>query len=291
MTIDYDIPCVACRYNLRGLHPDGLCPECAVPIAHSVSGAALYGRSRNSLLTMRAGVTYLRWGVVGALVSVLLSVFIVPFLLFVFNYALLGLVVSSVLWFFGPILAHGLVLLGVYRITVKEEDATSSEGHPACPRAAIRILGVVGFVGIIVSAACVWSGAPRVFAFAGWLMEFAGVGMIFLLLRYLAGLAQCARDSSLVRSTTVVGYGMTVALQAVLVFTFLGRATGFPSHAVALALFALISAGVNRYTLIGGFGNCVAGVLCIALAVWALSILKRYREVFDSAAERAEEQA
>jgi len=27
-----DVPCLCCRYNLRGLLPDGLCPECGTPI-------------------------------------------------------------------------------------------------------------------------------------------------------------------------------------------------------------------------------------------------------------------
>jgi hypothetical protein len=34
-TIENDLPCVRCRYNLRGLPPDGRCPECAVAVAAS----------------------------------------------------------------------------------------------------------------------------------------------------------------------------------------------------------------------------------------------------------------
>lgn len=35
--IDHDIVCSACGYNLRGLLPDGKCPECGTPIAESVT--------------------------------------------------------------------------------------------------------------------------------------------------------------------------------------------------------------------------------------------------------------
>jgi hypothetical protein len=31
-----DVPCCMCAYNLRGLRPEGLCPECAAPIATSL---------------------------------------------------------------------------------------------------------------------------------------------------------------------------------------------------------------------------------------------------------------
>src|SRR3954451_15889338 len=36
-TIDADIPCAGCRYNLRGLQADGKCPECAGSIVGSIA--------------------------------------------------------------------------------------------------------------------------------------------------------------------------------------------------------------------------------------------------------------
>jgi uncharacterized repeat protein (TIGR04138 family) len=35
-TIDSDVPCAACGYNLRGLVFDGRCPECGLDIIHSL---------------------------------------------------------------------------------------------------------------------------------------------------------------------------------------------------------------------------------------------------------------
>lgn len=35
----WDVPCVTCGYNLRGLTPEGACPECASPVAGSIRAA------------------------------------------------------------------------------------------------------------------------------------------------------------------------------------------------------------------------------------------------------------
>jgi len=35
--INRDLPCLKCQYNLRGLSPDGLCPECGHSIRDSIN--------------------------------------------------------------------------------------------------------------------------------------------------------------------------------------------------------------------------------------------------------------
>lgn len=42
-TLDADLPCVHCNYNLRGLTVDGACPECGRPVADSTRDDALRG--------------------------------------------------------------------------------------------------------------------------------------------------------------------------------------------------------------------------------------------------------
>lgn len=34
--VTFDLPCYACRYNLRGLAYEGLCPECGLAVAHTL---------------------------------------------------------------------------------------------------------------------------------------------------------------------------------------------------------------------------------------------------------------
>jgi hypothetical protein len=40
-TLDRDIACLSCGYNLRGLAPNGSCPECGRAIADSLRGGRL----------------------------------------------------------------------------------------------------------------------------------------------------------------------------------------------------------------------------------------------------------
>src|SRR5687767_2443148 len=39
--VSADVPCRGCSYNLRGLHQDSRCPECAIPVGLSIRGNLL----------------------------------------------------------------------------------------------------------------------------------------------------------------------------------------------------------------------------------------------------------
>ncbi|MBN1512009.1 MAG: hypothetical protein JXB13_08340 [Phycisphaerae bacterium] len=57
--LETDLPCVSCGYNLRGLPPDGRCPECATPVAVSLQGDWLRFANRQWLQGIRWGVAAL----------------------------------------------------------------------------------------------------------------------------------------------------------------------------------------------------------------------------------------
>lgn len=42
-TLGLDLRCISCGYNLRGLTAEGVCPECAHPIARSITARSLCG--------------------------------------------------------------------------------------------------------------------------------------------------------------------------------------------------------------------------------------------------------
>ena len=46
-SIDHDLSCMICGYNLRALPPAGLCPECGTDIARSTQGDLLKFADRN----------------------------------------------------------------------------------------------------------------------------------------------------------------------------------------------------------------------------------------------------
>jgi hypothetical protein len=53
--IDQDVPCLECRYNLRGLDPAGRCPECGHGNAQSLRGDYLHFSDRAWLKRLRLG--------------------------------------------------------------------------------------------------------------------------------------------------------------------------------------------------------------------------------------------
>jgi len=61
-TIDTDVVCRRCGYNLRGLRPSGRCPECGTPIGLSVSGDLLRFADPSWVETLALGIRYILWG-------------------------------------------------------------------------------------------------------------------------------------------------------------------------------------------------------------------------------------
>jgi hypothetical protein len=55
-TIDLDRPCLACGYNLRGLSPSSVCPECGSSVARSLQGNLLRFSGAEYLRQLHRGV-------------------------------------------------------------------------------------------------------------------------------------------------------------------------------------------------------------------------------------------
>ncbi len=97
-----DHPCRDCGYNLRGLPPEGLCPECATPVMKSLRGDALQHVSLRWLTTVQRGLQAL---IVTVLSAVLLFCafwfafvgcwFLMACLVFGFGSAMLGVVLVT----------------------------------------------------------------------------------------------------------------------------------------------------------------------------------------------------
>ena len=54
-SVEGDIPCRKCSYNLRGLPLDGRCPECGTPVGVSVNGELLRYSDPEFIQTLRRG--------------------------------------------------------------------------------------------------------------------------------------------------------------------------------------------------------------------------------------------
>lgn len=73
---DVDIPCVECKYNLRGLRLDGVCPECACPTKISVEAMKLRLRSAYEPLTVASWVDGLAEGALFTSIGFVLILFV-----------------------------------------------------------------------------------------------------------------------------------------------------------------------------------------------------------------------
>lgn len=51
-----DVPCLRCGYNLRGLKPEGVCPECGATIQRSLHGNLLIYSAPQYVTTLHAGI-------------------------------------------------------------------------------------------------------------------------------------------------------------------------------------------------------------------------------------------
>src|SRR5262245_18738214 len=60
LTINYDLRCVRCGYNLRTLARDAVCPECALPVRDSVRSTSLQ-LTLSSIPSLRRALSLWIW--------------------------------------------------------------------------------------------------------------------------------------------------------------------------------------------------------------------------------------
>lgn len=69
-----DIPCRRCSYNLRGLRPDGLCPECGTPVGLSTRLPLLCYADPDWLRKVVRGLTIILWMILVSILATVLAV-------------------------------------------------------------------------------------------------------------------------------------------------------------------------------------------------------------------------
>lgn len=194
-----ETPCSACGYNLRGLSPDGVCPECGTAIKQSLLGDFLYFSDPFWLRRIVRGMDILHIGLAG---------------FFAVACGTLALFASSHLRSSTALGTIGLVfvvpLAGLWRATLAESAAVEDR-RPFTLRRAVRFS--------IVSCAA-WLLLGMLFALGSGPVSWEGYALIgaalmLLLLSsyllYLRSLARRTYDRELSTSFTGVigGWGVT----------------------------------------------------------------------------------
>ena len=105
--IDSDLPCLACHYNLRGIAPQGKCPECGHPIERTLRDGDLSHAAPVWLRQVAGGA---RWISAGMMLILLMGLLLLALGLAPFGQAS----VMTEMYLMVGLLAAGLVQVCLY---------------------------------------------------------------------------------------------------------------------------------------------------------------------------------
>ncbi len=262
MTIDHDLSCMICGYNLRGLQTGGACPECGTDIARSRQGDLLKFADRNWLNGAHRGTFLLSASTTTIMLSlmamvamqfVFLSLLKSPAWASVFAVVLGSVVFASVL----------LMIFGVWMITKQEPRVSLTEQAASSRRLATGALLAV----LILFPVCTVVPQP----FAHWVRLAAGISFVVGMancLRYLETLARRIPDDRLVgqvrrRYKGLLGFGLLFCCLATIGAVVPISATALRLDSPWLILFYVASA--------------LSGLCFFFAAISSIAILSRFR--------------
>lgn len=274
-----DTPCVNCGYNLRGLLPSGLCPECGSSILRSTQGDLLRYADPAWLRKLLLGVRLKLWNtLLGLVLWVLAGVATI----------LLGrggpLVVMGV-----QVVVSALGVLAVFLITTQEPRTALSE-DPVTLRKAVRLCVIVALVGQLSFQLATILGPVVWLIVAGQAISLSGVVAYIGEFIYLRRFALRIPDLALARSTRIVMWGLAITMVLAVVFAIVmifmvgSPAVGTPPFRPAIATSAP-AAGLGATAGLMGVAvfGCVFGVAGLVFGVWHLVLLFGYRRAFREA--------
>lgn len=300
VAIDYDVACIFCGYNLRGLLPTGRCPECGSPIADSIRGDFLKFADPAWLDKLRLGTSLKLWNILVAILAGLAGGLLA---------VLTGL---SALVPLVAMIAGVLGLWATFLITTQEPRISLQE-DPITLRKVIRTCALAAFVGSIIQQGvsagpgASLGSASVLIAVLGGILGLAGVVAMFGELVYYRRFALRIPDAKLARSTRILLWAIPVTVGAVVLFgviaVFAGglvvmKALGpTPPAAPGASILTTSSAGPLTPTVIAPPLStaptlALAGIMCvfscayIVSFIWYISVLLQYMRAFrDAAAE------
>jgi hypothetical protein len=255
--IDTDKPCARCGYNLRGLMPDGQCPECSSAIAQSLRGNLLRFADAAWLDKLRLGTTLMIWNIVIIVIasigaSVMTGTFGLPPLL----WAIIGLIGAA-------------IGLAAAILVTSQEPAVMQTEDPLTLRRVVRLAAALKLLGDGAQIAGGYTGFPMIFAIVSGVLWLAGVVYLFGLLTYFRRLARRIPDEALAKSTRTLMLAMVICTTVSIALLF---------------IIGLLSGGAGgRMTGMG----CVFGVLMIVLFIWYIVTIVKYNNRFTDAAKFA----
>lgn len=272
--IAQDLACVRCGYNLRGLAPEGRCPECGTPIGRSVRGNLLQYSDPNWVERIARGMTWVV-AAIGAQILFAIAEGYLTNLLRVF-----GVTVGQSETVFQILRQAGeLVMLGgFWQATVADPgDLAAQEFGPRQIARYALTVAVVG--GVFRALAGIAAGQPSQAMYLA--VEGVRIAGYFALGTYASRLALRIPDEPLARQTRIVMWGTLATGASVLLLagaaTVFGRGKGsYGSGAQLLgACFLLLIAvgwlvfGIGAIVILINFQGKLRECALAARYTWA----------------------
>lgn len=267
-TVDRDVPCVRCGYNLRGLTPDTRCPECGTAVNQSLQGNFLRFADPDWLGRLQTGTSLKLWNVLFGL------------LLGAGSYFAQSMQGSRAIPMLLSLVSGMLALAAAFLITSPEPAVHHEDGMSL--RQLVRICAITAFCGGIIMQAGKLGMGGFIAVGVGGLLQLTGVVQLFGEFVYYRRFARRIPDAKLERSTSTVMWGMVSSYAAMVVCGVVAVAAG--GLAVAKARGGAPSIGATGGLVVVGFTTCFAVVGVIVFSIWNFVLLAKYRKAFQLAA-------
>ena len=263
-----DIACLRCGYNLRGLDPNGVCPECGTAIGQSTHGDLLRFCDPAWVLTLHSGMSW----IIGGIAFSILSAFVVGA---VAASGGAGQAATIAITFLGQL----ITIVAYWKLTAPDPSRSGmDEGFDV--RQLVRVTVIAGFVLALLQQIIGELGRIPL-TIVSIASGIVGIITFFAIFIYVRRLALRIPDEQLAARTRLVMWGIVVlsGLASIFglarVFLAAGAANTPPGGGAGTAI-----AGV-------GFITCFVGIGFVVFAVMALFLVFRYKKAFKQAAEFA----
>jgi len=186
-----DLACVQCGYNLRGLSPEGRCPECGCPVGRASWGTLLRYSDPDWVERLARGM---RW-VVGGIILTCLALALAGAMGFAELRGLPRVKVPESLATLPGVGLSVVFLVGYWLLTTPDPTTGQPEVGFSDRKGARGLLSVGSLLSILASA--VGLAAPTAEQVISAVGEFLNIPGLFLLFSHLTELARRVPDPSL----------------------------------------------------------------------------------------------
>lgn len=281
-SIDFDLACVRCGYNLRGASATGSCPECGEPVETTLRPDLLHMADVDWLGKLRKGSQWLVIAIIMSLAMIPVRMVIGFALAFsnpnALNSGTLPLGATVGLSVLGLFITY-VYAVGVWNLSEPEPDKIEKPTAVLLMRCLIIPAMVVGLFPELLN----YSGQTSLLYAAAAIDFIGGIAMFvgFLAgLWYLRTLAERIPEPSLAKQTQTVYWGYMISMSITIFIGF------------AVQVFALSVSNPSSPVAVGvggafGLAMCPVVLGLLVFVIWGIVLVFRYRTRFSQAHEIA----